>query len=372
MSIKGSAIITGGTSGIGLAAARALLRDGYDVTLWARQAQRGQDAVRQLNGEHRAGKASFQTCDVASADSVRQAVEAFAKGHDTLDILINGAGILQRTPLTQFQADTITQQIDIVLKGTILTTTALALHLSKSGRGVVINVGSVAGQHPLVGLGAYGAAKAGVAHFTRVAAQELFMAGVRVLCVCPGIVKTGLMPEREYEALVAVTPGRRLQTAEEVGQFLVELTKPAYPSLTGAVIDFDDGLGLFLSNRPPSYDKVTRWQGDKVTGIAASAPVTVSSPHPITPSPNHPITVSSPGDPLLARVAGVFQQTFGIAAAEVTVSTGPEDVARWDSLGNLRLIASLEKEFACSLDVNEIMEMIDVASIVRIMKGKVQ
>lgn len=369
MSAKGSAIVTGGTSGIGLAAARALLRGGHDVILWARQAQRGQEAVRQLNSEHFPGKASFQTCDVSSADSVRQAVEAFAKGHDALATLINAAGILQRTPLVQFQADTITRQIDIVLKGTILTTTALAPFLAKSGRGVVINVGSVAGQHPFVGLGAYGAAKAGVAHFTRVAAQELFTAGVRVLCVCPGIVKTGLVPEREYEALVAVTPGRRLQTADEVGQFLAELATPAYPSLTGAVIDFDDGLGLFLNNRPPLPPAPVK-TGEVTARLLHDRPgapdkKTVSAAAAATA----PATV---GDPLLARVAGVFQQTFGIAAAEVTLSTGPEDVARWDSLGNLRLIASLEKEFACSLDVNEIMEMVDVASIVRIMKGKVQ
>jgi acyl carrier protein len=77
-------------------------------------------------------------------------------------------------------------------------------------------------------------------------------------------------------------------------------------------------------------------------------------------------------EPVLIRVATVFHQTFGIDPASVTMATGPEDVARWDSLGNLRLIASLEKEFTCSLDINEIMEMVDVGTIVRVMKGKVQ
>lgn len=372
MTVNGSAIVTGGTSGIGLAAARSLLREGYEVILWARNATRGQEATRQLNSEHLLGKASFQMCDVASADSVQQAAKAFAEKHDLLTVLINAAGILQRTPLAQFQPEVITEQIDIVLKGTILTTTALAPYLAKSGRGVVINIGSVAGQHSLVGLGAYGAAKAGVAHFTRTAAQELFTAGVRVLCICPGIVKTGLVPEREYEALITVTPGKRLQTAEELGQFIAELAKPAYSSLTGAVIDFDDGLGLFLNNRPPA-PPLPQKAGPTVKPIA---PQKTLPPSPtastISPKPaNATISPSVSGDPILARVASVFQQTFGMEPSEVTLTTGPEDVARWDSLGNLRLIANLEKEFACSLDVNEIMEMVDVASIVQVMKGKV-
>jgi NAD(P)-dependent dehydrogenase (short-subunit alcohol dehydrogenase family)/acyl carrier protein len=367
MTAKGTVIVTGGTSGIGLAASRALLREGYEVTLWARDAARGQEVAHQLNGEYLPGKAHFHACDVASAASVQQAVTAFEAHHNSLNILINAAGILRRTPLAQYQPEQISNQIDIVLKGTILTTTALTPHLSRTGRGVVINIGSVAGQHSFIGLGAYGAAKAGVAHFTRTAAQELFSAGVRVLCVCPGIVKTGLVPAREYEALISVTPGRRLQTAEELGQFIVELTRPDYPSLTGAVIDFDDGLSLFLNNRPPAPPVLAT----AATGTSpalpreqpkTAAPAAASKPH-VAPAANV--------DGVLARVAQVFQQTFGVEASSVNLSTSPEDVARWDSLGNLRLIASLEKEFSCTLDINAIMEMVDVASIVQVMKGKV-
>ncbi len=230
-----------------------------------------------------------------------------------------------------------------------------------------MNVGSVAGQHPMVGLGAYGAAKAGVAHYTRVAAQELFSAGVRVVCVCPGIVKTGLFPEREYDALASLTPGRRLQTADEIGQFLVEVTRPAYPSLTGAVIDLDDGLGLFLSNRPPAPPVAEQKQASTAPAPAPQASkLQTQRPPSASASPQAAQRI----DPMLARVAQVFHKTFAVAADSVTLSTGPEDVARWDSLGNLRLIAELEKEFGCTLDINEIMEMIDVASIVQIMKGK--
>jgi NAD(P)-dependent dehydrogenase (short-subunit alcohol dehydrogenase family)/acyl carrier protein len=342
MTVEGTAIITGGTSGIGLGIARLLIARGYAVTLWARNRERGASIADQL------GRATYQYCDVASPQSVREAVKSFA--HDRLSLLVNAAGILQRTPLADFQPDTIAGQIDIVLKGTILATTALAGHLARAGNGVVVNIGSVAGQQSFVGLGAYGAAKAGVAHFTRTAAQELYSSGTRVFCVCPGVVKTGLMSDAEFQALSGITPGKRLQTVEELARFVVELAQPDYPSLTGAVIDFDDGVGLFPSNRPP-------------------APmVTAARPKDVPP----PSVQTTPAamDATLARVAKVFHETFAIAAEEVMPSTSPEDVARWDSLGNLRLIAALEKEFQCSLDVNEIMDMVDVASIVKAMKNK--
>jgi 3-oxoacyl-[acyl-carrier protein] reductase len=374
MSVHGSAIVTGGTSGIGLATARALVREGFEVTLWARDARRGQDAISKLNAEHLAGKVLFQACDVGNADSVQQAVEAFTVRNQGLNILINAAGILQRTPVGTFQPELIARQIDTVLKGTIHTTTALAPHLARARQGVVVNVGSVAGQQPIIGLGTYGAAKAGVAHFTRVMAQELFTAGVRVLCVCPGIVKTSLVPEREYEALINVTPGRRLQTVEEIAQFIVELTRPAYPSLTGAVIDLDDGLGLFLNNRPPSPPPIPAATAATVKPLDLARPAksSLASTARRQTLTGVSSTASQTTEPVLMRVATVFHQTFGIDPTTVTLATSPEDVARWDSLGNLRLIASLEKEFACSLDINEIMEMVDVGTIVRVMKGKVR
>src|SRR5262249_49796250 len=106
-----NAIITGGTSGIGLAAARALLRESNAVVLWARDARRGEEAVRQLQRDVPGSQVAFHACDVADADVVQQAVHDFSATHDTLHILINAAGILRRTPLSQSQADEITRQI---------------------------------------------------------------------------------------------------------------------------------------------------------------------------------------------------------------------------------------------------------------------
>ncbi len=362
MTNKGSAIVTGGTSGIGLAVARMLLTEGFNVTLWARDVERGMGIQQQLTAEDFPGKVTFCPCDVSSPESVVQATAEFVKQNSDLKILVNAAGIMDRTPLSKSDPESISNQIDIILKGTIYTTTALANDLAGSSPSVVINLGSVAGQLPFPGLGAYGAAKAGVAHFTKTAAQELFASGVRVLCVCPGLVKTDLMPDEELAALADTTPGRRLQSADEVACLVVELAKPVYSSLTGAVIDLHDGIGLFSGNRP-------------------TEPLPMSSTLPTSPNPGanreelmQPISqTASPlteTDPILLRVAKVLQVTFGMDPSEVTHQTSPEDVAKWDSLGNLRLIANLEKEFACNLDVNEIMEMTNVAGIVQVMKGK--
>ncbi len=366
MTNPGIAIITGGTSGIGLAAARLLLATGHNVYLWARNQQRGKEVADQLNGENRGGTATYQFCDVGSSQSIQEAVRTFAAQHDRVDILINAAGILQRTPLADYQPEIISQQIDIVLKGTILTTTALAGFLVQSKNAVVVNMGSVVGQQAFVGLSAYGAAKAGIAHFTRTAAQELYSSGTRVVCVCPGIVKTNLMTEAEYQALVGVTPGRRLQSVDEVARFIVDLTRPDYPSLTGAVIDFDDGLGLFPSNRPPAPPTSRA----PATGLGEPTHKSEIEKSEIEKSEIRNPQSAIDSDPVLNRVAKVFHEVFAVAPEEVHMDTGPEDIARWDSLGNLRLIAALEKEFQCSLDVNEIMEMVDVATIVKTMKSK--
>lgn len=239
-----TAVVTGGTSGIGLAIAMDLARRDFEVDLWARRTERGEEALRAVKGVGR-GSTHFQACDVASAASIRTAVEAFERRADHLDVLVNAAGILRREMLGALDAAAVSEQIDTLLTGTILVTNALASRLARARQSIVVNIGSVAGREPFGSLSAYGAAKAGVAHFTRVAAKELFASGVRVICVCPGVVRTSLMDEVEFAMVRRSLPGRRLQSVEEVTALVGHLVTEDFPSLTGAVIDLDDGISLF-------------------------------------------------------------------------------------------------------------------------------
>lgn len=368
------AIVTGGTSGIGLAVARELLAEGCEVTLWARNPDRGRASVDGLNHQGLPGWAAFHPCDVSDAASVQAALMAYKAEHDQLDVLVNAAGVFQRTPLAEFRPERIASVLDIVLTGTVLTTTALAPCLARSGCGVVVNIGSVAGQHSFVGLGAYGAAKAGVAHFTRTAAQELLSSGVRVCCVCPGVVKTALMSDQEFDTLGSLTPAKRLQSSVEVARFIAAVARPEFRSLTGAVIDFDDGLGLFATNRPPA-PLATPSPSSPSTAPSPARPPKADQPNPVPPveGASAPVVVShatSGRDGLLAKLTEVLSETFDISPAEIQLDTGPEEIARWDSLGNLRLIVAVETAFGCSLDVNDIMEMTSVGAILRVLEGK--
>jgi NAD(P)-dependent dehydrogenase (short-subunit alcohol dehydrogenase family)/acyl carrier protein len=317
------AVVTGGSSGIGLAVTRRLVEAGYAVEIWARREDVGRAAAARLGSA-----VNFRRCDVADATSVRAAAEGLP---ERLDLLVNAAGILQRGPLG---ADT-AAQVDVLLKGTILVTGALAPRLAG---GVIVNLGSVAGREPFPGLAAYGAAKAGVAHFTRAAARELLASRVRVLCVSPGLVETNLQPAAELALLRQTTPHRRLQSPDEVAAFIVALAGDAYPSLTGAVIDLDDGLSLYTGSAEPPRA-----------------------------APARPAPATDAVDP---GVAAVLASVFGIPAASVHPALGPEQVERWDSLGHLRLVSAIEQAFAVLLNADDAMDLVNAGAVARVVASK--
>jgi NAD(P)-dependent dehydrogenase (short-subunit alcohol dehydrogenase family) len=221
-----------------------LARRDFEVHLWGRRVELGEKALLALKNIDKR-PAYFQVCDVTSVESIQAAARAFDRHADHLDVLVNAAGILQRGTLGSFKGSSVIEQINTLLTGTILVANALATRLAKGKQSIVVNIGSVAGREPFSSLSAYGAAKAGVAHFTKIAAKELFGSGVRVICVCPGVVRTSLMDEAEFAMVKKTLPGRRLQAVEEVTFFVGHLVTGQYPSLTGAVIDLDDGISLF-------------------------------------------------------------------------------------------------------------------------------
>jgi NAD(P)-dependent dehydrogenase (short-subunit alcohol dehydrogenase family)/acyl carrier protein len=330
------AVVTGGSSGIGLAVTRRLVEAGYAVEIWARREDLGRAAAARLGSA-----VNFRRCDVADPAAVRAAAEGLP---ERLDLLVNAAGVLQRGPLGAETA----AQVDVLLKGTILVTGALAARLAG---GVIVNLGSVAGREAFPGLAAYGAAKAGVAHFTRAAARELLAARVRVFCVSPGLVDTSLQPAAELALLRQSTPHRRLQSPDEVAAFIVALASDAYPSLTGAVIDLDDGLSLYTGSAEPPR-------------AAAEASRTAAEPSRAAADPPRAVEAVDPG------VAAVLSSVFGIPAASVHPGLGPEQVERWDSLGHLRLVSAIEQAFAVLLNADDAMELVDAGAVARVVASK--
>ena len=187
-----SALVTGGSSGIGLAIARMLRGEGYELTLAARTVERLEAAAAELD-------AASVAVDVRDEDACVALVEAHLERHGGLDVLVNcaGVGIAGRI------GDMATKQFDLQqavnLRGAFLVTRE-ALPALRESRGYVVNLASIAGTIPTPGLAGYGAAKAALIALTRSLDREEAASGVRVTALCPGFVDT---PMAEWTGIAA-------------------------------------------------------------------------------------------------------------------------------------------------------------------------
>ena len=185
MNLKGKGcIVTGASSGIGEATARALAAEGARVVLAARSLQRLQVVARGL------GASSFAiACDVRLEESVRQLVQLAADRLGQLDILVNAAGVGYHSPVSETSTDRWNEMMDTNLRGTFFACREVLPHLAMRG-GQIINIASGAGYNGIAGMAAYSASKFGVVGFTESLALEVRNQDIRVCCVAPGSVKT--------------------------------------------------------------------------------------------------------------------------------------------------------------------------------------
>ncbi len=177
-----SALVTGGSSGIGLAIARALHGEGYGLTLAARKVERLEAAGQELG-------AQTLSVDVRDEEACRALVAAHVERFGGLDVLVNSAGVGIGGTIGDLTTKAWDLQQDVNLRGTFLMTREALPHL-RSARGYVVNLASIAGTIPTPGLAGYGASKAAVISLTRSLVREEAENGVRATAVCPGFVDT--------------------------------------------------------------------------------------------------------------------------------------------------------------------------------------
>jgi 3-oxoacyl-[acyl-carrier protein] reductase len=237
-----SALVTGGSRGIGMAIAKALAASGAKVTLMDVLAD-DPEAVLEATGHP--GRCCFVEGDVTSADDAKAAVDA-AVGHaGGLDVLVNNAGITRDQLLMRMKDADWDQVMDVNLKGTYLMTKAASRRLMKSSRGRLINVASVVGLMGNAGQSNYAASKAGMVGFTKSIARELAGRGVTANAVAPGFIETDMtasLPEGAAEQLQAQIPLGRLGTVEDVASVVVFLASSEAAYVTGQVIPVDGGM----------------------------------------------------------------------------------------------------------------------------------
>jgi NAD(P)-dependent dehydrogenase (short-subunit alcohol dehydrogenase family) len=238
------AVITGAGGGIGSATARLFAREGASVVL----ADVALELAEAVAHEIKDGgcEARAVACDVADEASVQAALADVGR----LDVLVNNAGVTVGRPLVETSVQEWDRVMAVNLRGTFLMTKHAAPRMGRDG--AIVNIASVAALMAVTGAGAYAAAKGGIVSLTRVAAAELGP-DIRVNCICPGTVHTG-MPEEMFRARgdgdiaagVALTKKKyllgRLGLPTEIASTALFLAGPDSAFFTGAVLVADGGV----------------------------------------------------------------------------------------------------------------------------------
>lgn len=242
-----TALISGGTSGIGLAAAEIFLAGGASVMLVGRDAARGQTALARLSAGERA---QFTRSDVRRTEDCHRAAEETVHAFGDIDILVNSAGIYVEGALDDLTEETLDDLIATNVKGTFHLTQATLPHL-RSTLGNIVNVASDAGLHGNYFCAAYAATKGAVIAFTRSLALELAGDQVRVNAVAPADILTPLTErqlssqrarEEQLREMASVYPLGRIGTPCEAAAVIAFLASPAAGWVTGSVYCVDGGL----------------------------------------------------------------------------------------------------------------------------------
>jgi NAD(P)-dependent dehydrogenase (short-subunit alcohol dehydrogenase family) len=203
--VERAAIVTGGSSGIGLAIARMLRDEGYDLTLASRRPEKVEAAAKELG-------AVAVAADVADEDACERLVADHRERFGRLDMLVNSAGIGIAGTVEGLPAKHLDLTIAVNLRGLFLMTQK-AIPMLRESRGWIVNLASIAGTLPTPGLSTYAATKAAVISLTRSLNDELDGDGVRAVALCPGFVDT---PMAEWSGI----PGDEMIQPEDCAEIV--------------------------------------------------------------------------------------------------------------------------------------------------------
>jgi 3-hydroxybutyrate dehydrogenase len=251
MSLAGKvAIVTGAASGIGLAVARDLTRQGIRVTLADIDTNHGPTLAAELPG------ARFQFADMSKPEEVQRLAHETIEAEGRIDILVNNAGIQHVAPITEFAEEKWRQIIEIMLTAPFLLTKAVLPTMYEHKWGRIINIASVHALRASPYKAAYVTAKHGLLGLTRVTALEAAEHGVTCNAICPSYVRTALVekqitdqarihniPESEVVEKIMVAEGaiKRLLEPEEVAHLVTYLCGDAASAITGSAQTIDCG-----------------------------------------------------------------------------------------------------------------------------------
>jgi 2-dehydro-3-deoxy-L-rhamnonate dehydrogenase (NAD+) len=224
-----TAIVTGGSQGIGAAIVKRLEASGARVAIW------------DVNGPEKV--------DVTDQESIERALKKAVTAFNKIDVLVNNAGIAGPTmPVVDYPVAEWKRVIDIDLNGPYLVSRAVVPHMVKSGYGRIVNIASIAGKEGNPNAAAYAAAKGGLIAFTKALGKELATTGVLVNCVAPAAAQTAILDQVTPEFakfMLSKIPMGRFVKVEEIAALVCWLASEDCSFSTGAVFDISGGRATY-------------------------------------------------------------------------------------------------------------------------------
>lgn len=248
MRLKGKRIlISGGSSGIGRAAAIIFAREGAHVAVMGRDVGKLQEVESVIKSE---GWDCYTiNCDISKYSDTKRAVKEVMKNLKTIDVLFNNAGIYSYCSVEETDEQLWDNILDINLKGCFQLSKIVIGEMKKNGGGVIINNSSSLGIHPIANTAAYSASKAGVVSLTKSMALEFAKDKIRVNCVCPGVIDTPIhqisdVKERELflTTMAQNHPLGVVGSTDDVAYAVLFLASDEAKWITGAVLPVDGGI----------------------------------------------------------------------------------------------------------------------------------
>lgn len=247
LSLKGkTALVTGGSRGIGRAIALLLAEYGADVAITFANSV---DAANKVKAEieSKGRKAKAIQADAVNFDKAEQVILEITGDWEKLDILVNNAGITRDNLILRMNEEQWDQVIDTNLKSIFNYSKAVAKPMMRNRGGSIVNISSIVGLSGNAGQSNYAASKAGIIGFTKSYAKELASRNIRANVVAPGYITTEMtenLGEKVLEMIESETPAGRPGNADEVAQTVAFLASDHSSYITGETIRVDGGMGM--------------------------------------------------------------------------------------------------------------------------------
>lgn len=241
--LKGkTAMVTGGTRGIGYAIVKCFLENGASVALCGSRPETVEKALEKLKSENPDYKVIGLSPDLQSPEEIAQAVAAVQEAFGRLDILVNNAGVSARDSLYQYRPEDFAKTMDLNVNAVFYCAQAAAKVMREQGGGVILNTSSMVSLYGQPSGAAYPASKFAVNGLTRSLARELGKDNIRVNAVAPGITRTDMvaqLPEELIKPLIATIPLGRVGEPEDVANAFLYLASDLASYVTGAILSVD-------------------------------------------------------------------------------------------------------------------------------------